>query len=112
LVVDDESNMRFVVRTILEGEGYTVIEAPNGAVALERTKASRPDVIVTDLMMPVMGGVDLIERLRADPTTAEISIVVLSASSLATSADIVLGKPFKPEILVEAVGSLGGKETE
>jgi CheY-like chemotaxis protein len=112
LVVDDESNMRFVVRTILEGEGYTVIEAPNGAVALERTKESRPDVIVTDLMMPVMAGADLIERLRADPATAEIPIVVVSATgSLATSADIVLGKPFEPEILVEAVGSLGGKET-
>jgi CheY-like chemotaxis protein len=65
LVVDDEPNMCFVVRTILEGEGYTVIEAPNGAVALERTKESQPDVIVTDLMMPVMGGVDLIERLPA-----------------------------------------------
>ena len=104
--------MRFVVRTILEGEGYTVIEAPNGAVALESTKESRPDVIVTDLMMPVMAGADLIERLRADPATAEIPIVVVSATgSLATSADIVLRKPFEPEILVEAVGSLVGKET-
>ena len=104
--------MRFVVRMILEGEGYTVIEAPNGAVALERTEESRPDVIVTDLMMPVMGGAELIARLRADPASAAIPIVVVSATgSLSTSADFVLGKPFKLELLVDAVGRLAGRKS-
>jgi CheY-like chemotaxis protein len=111
LVVDDESNMRFLIRMILEGAGYTVVEAPHGAAALERVKESRPGLVVTDLMMPVMGGRELIERLRADPATAAIPIVVLSTSagSLTTPADIVLGKPFKAEVLVEAVGLLAGQ---
>ena len=111
LVVDDEPNVRFLVRMILEGAGYAVVEASHGGDALECAKESRPGLVVTDLMMPVMGGRELIERLRADPDTAAIPIVVLSTSagSLTTSADIVLGKPFKPEVLVEAVGLLAGK---
>ena len=114
LIVDDESSMRFLTRMILEGAGYEVIEAPHGAAALERAKESRPDLVVTDLMMPVMTGRELVERLRADPETAAIPIVVISAnsSSVATAADAVLGKPFEPDALLSAarslVGSVGG----
>ena len=56
LVVDDESSMRFLLRMILESAGYEVVEAPHGAAALERAKESPPDLVVTDLMMPVMNG--------------------------------------------------------
>jgi CheY-like chemotaxis protein len=111
LVVDDESNMRFVIRMILEGAGYEVVEAPHGAAALERVKESRPALVVTDLMMPVMTGRELVERLRADPETASIPIVVISAnsSSVATAADAVLGKPFHPDALLSGVRLLAGK---
>jgi CheY-like chemotaxis protein len=111
LVVDDESNMRFLIRMILESAGYEVIEAAHGAAALDRMKESRVDLVVTDLMMPVMSGRELIERLRADPGTASIPIVVVSASSssVATTADVVLGKPFEPFALLEAAGALAGK---
>jgi len=111
LVVDDESNMRFLIRMILERAGYTVLEAPHGVAALQRAKESPPDLVVTDLMMPVMGGRELVERLRADPGTASIPIVVLSsnASSVATTADAILGKPFEPESLLEAARSLAGR---
>ena len=80
LVVDDESNMRFLIRMILEHAGYEVVEAAHGAAALERAKQSPPDLVVTDLMMPVMNGRELIERLRAEPETAGIPIVVVSAN--------------------------------
>lgn len=111
LVVDDESNMRFLIRMILESAGYTVQEAPHGAAALERAKESRPDLVVTDLMMPVMGGRELVERLRADPETAAIPIVVLSSNSrsVTTTADTILGKPFEPGSLLEAARSLAGR---
>ena len=111
LVVDDESNMRFLVRLILERAGYAVIEAPHGAAALERAQESRPDLVVTDLMMPVMGGRELVERLRANPETAAIPIVVLSSNSstVTTTADAVLGKPFEPDSLLEAARSLAGR---
>lgn len=108
LVVDDESNMRFLIRIILESAGYEVVEAAHGAAALERMKESQVDLVVTDLMMPVMTGRELVERLRADPGTASIPIVVVSASSIATAADAVLAKPFEPSALLEAASSLAG----
>lgn len=112
LVVDDESNMRFLLRLILEGAGYEVAEAPHGSSALELAHESRPDLIVTDLMMPVMGGHELIERLRADPETRGIPIVVVSANprAAAPGADAGLGKPFDPDALLEVVRSLTENE--
>jgi CheY-like chemotaxis protein len=110
LVVDDESNMRFLIRMILERAGYEVVEAVHGAAALERVKESRVDLVVTDLMMPVMTGRELVAHLRADPGTASIPIVVVSANSsfVSTAADVVLGKPFEPLALLEAAGALAG----
>jgi two-component system chemotaxis response regulator CheY len=110
LVVDDESNMRFLIRMILESVGYEVVEAAHGSAALERVKESRVDLVVTDLMMPVMSGRELVERLRADPETASIPIVVVSAntSTVATAANAVLAKPFEPFALLEAASSLAG----
>jgi CheY-like chemotaxis protein len=111
LVVDDESNMRFVLRMILEDGGYEVVEAAHGAAALERAKESQPDLVVTDLMMPVMTGRELIERLRADPQTAEIPIVAISANSSVTLDDVdaLLGKPFDPDELLETARSLAAE---
>lgn len=85
-----------------------MVEAHHGTAALERVQEARPDLIVTDLMMPVMGGRELIERLRSDPETATIPIVVLSANSglAAEDADAALSKPFDPDVLVETVQTL------
>lgn len=112
LVVDDESNMRFMLRLILETAGHEVAEAPHGAAALEQARQSRPDLVVTDLMMPVMNGRELIERLRADPATAGIPIVVVSANPRAPlpEADARLGKPFDADTLLETIRSLTENE--
>lgn len=113
-MVDDESSMRVLIRMILESVGCEVVEAAHGAAALVRVQESPPDLVVTDLMMPVMSGRELVERLRDDPETASIPIVVISASSssIATRADVVLGKPFEPFALLAATnvltGSVGG----
>lgn len=108
LIVDDESNMRFLLRLVLEGAGYEVVEAAHCAAALERAKESPPDLVVADLMMPVMSGRGLIERLRADLQTAEIPILVVSANPRSTPAgvDALIGKPFDPDELLEAARSL------
>ncbi len=110
LIVDDESSMRFLLRIILEGAGYEVVEAKHGAAALDRVKESRPNLVVTDLMMPVMNGRDLVGRLRADPETAGIPILLLSANpnAVVAAVDAVLGKPFDSEAVVEAARSLVG----
>jgi CheY-like chemotaxis protein len=109
LVVDDESNMRFLLRMVLEAEGYEVTEAPHGATALELVQEERPDLVVTDLMMPVMNGRELIERLRSDDETAEIPILVISSNPTAEvpgGADAALRKPFDHEALLDAARSL------
>jgi CheY-like chemotaxis protein len=111
LVVDDEESIRYLVRLVFELHGYEVDEAPNGAAALQRVAAEAPDVIVTDVMMPVMNGRELIAHLRADPATAAIPIIVVSASMSVksiTEGDRAYQKPFDQTILVEAADELLG----
>ncbi|MBA3843025.1 MAG: hybrid sensor histidine kinase/response regulator [Actinobacteria bacterium] len=113
LVVDDESSMRFLIRMIFEAEGFEVVEAHHGTAALERLKETpRPDLVVTDLMMPVMGGRELIERLRANPETAEIPILVVSANANITvpGADAALPKPFDSDALLDTARALGKRD--
>lgn len=112
LVVDDESNMRFLLRMIFETEGFEVVEAHHGAAALERVKEAKPDLVVTDLMMPVMNGRELVERLRADAETAGIPILVVSSSAgvAVVGADATLPKPFDLDALVDTARSLGRKD--
>lgn len=103
LVVDDDPGIRFVLRAILEKAGHEVVEAPHGAAALELITPQRlPDLVVTDLMMPVLGGEELIGRLRSAPATATIPIVVVSADAVAAwtlkasgLVEAVVPKPFE-----------------
>lgn len=112
LVVDDESNMRFVLRMVFESEGFEVVEAHHGAAALERVKEEVPDLVVTDLMMPVMNGRELVERLRADDATAGVPILVVSANKNpeATGADAALAKPFDIDVLLDTARALCRKD--
>lgn len=112
LVVDDESNMRFLLRMVFETEGFEVVEAHHGAAALERVKEDQPDLIVTDLMMPVMNGRDLVHQLRDDPETSVIPVVVISASRNVevAGADAALRKPFDLDALLDTVRSLSRKD--
>ncbi len=112
LIVDDEPNMRFLVRVTLEQAGYVVLEAHHGAAALALASESPPDLVITDLMMPVMGGRALIDRLRSNAATASIPIIVLSAngSLQAGDADVALGKPFEIDELLANVHTLAQKK--
>jgi CheY-like chemotaxis protein len=104
LIVDDEPDIRFIMRLIFEGAGHTVMEARHGGTGLKSVKATRPDLVITDAMMPTMGGLEFIARLRSDPETAAIPILAVSGNAeLATGADAVLRKPFRPnELLLTA----------
>jgi CheY-like chemotaxis protein len=111
LVVDDEPDIRHLLRVILELAGYLVVEAAHGEAALERVRHSPPQLVITDQMMPVMNGGELIERLRADGSTKAIPIVMISGTRGAQAgADAVLGKPFDPSELIVLVDGLTGKE--
>jgi CheY-like chemotaxis protein len=95
LVVDDEPDQRFLLRRIFERAGHEVADAGDGAAALSMVRASAPDLVVTDMMMPVMGGAELIRCLRGEPATADIPVLVASGDShLAGAADAVVPKPY------------------
>ena len=112
LVVDDEPDFRYLLAVILERAGYAVIEAAHGDAALEQVRSSEPRLVITDRMMPVMGGAELIERLRADEGTAGIPIVMLTATSGGEpDADAVLMKPFNHDELIELANRLTGRRS-
>jgi CheY-like chemotaxis protein len=114
LVVDDDPSTRFLLRLIFEAAGYDVSEAQNGIAALIRIKGALPDLVVTDIMMPVMDGGALIEHLRVEPRTKHLPILAVSANpkarGVAARADCVLGKPFDKSDLLAAVEALLVKE--
>jgi CheY-like chemotaxis protein len=107
LVVDDEPDQRFLLRRILQRAGYEVSEANDGAAALRAVRESAPDLVVTDVMMPVMNGVELIRCLREDPATARIPILAASGDThLAGAADAALAKPYEWRDLLTLVAAL------
>lgn len=105
LVVEDQPNIRRLLQVHLERAGYVVDLACDGLEGLERVGTERPDLIVLDMMMPNLDGLQVLERLKADPQTGEIPVVVLSArdsdvqirEGLLGGADMYLSKPFDPE---------------
>ncbi|NJN95924.1 MAG: response regulator [Anaerolineales bacterium] len=82
LTVDDDADMRDMLRRTLEKEGWRVNEADNGQAGLERVEAQRPDVILLDLMMPKMDGFDFVAALRQEETGRSIPIVVVTAKEI------------------------------
>jgi CheY-like chemotaxis protein len=107
LTVDDEPDVLFLLRVIFERAGHSVMEAQNGGVALEAIQQQKPDVIITDLMMPVMDGREFVENLKQDPKTSSIPIIMLTANpNGAVGADVVMRKPFSNSEIVEQVESL------
>jgi DNA-binding response OmpR family regulator len=109
LVVDDEEGIRVLCRVNLELEGYDVIEAADGPTALESARSKRPDLIFLDVMLPRMDGWDVLTELKADPHTAHIPVVMLTARTSeedqlrAWGGGVMeyLAKPFNPRRLVD-----------
>jgi CheY-like chemotaxis protein len=110
LLVDDDRKTLRPLRILLEGEGYRVLTAFSGDAAVCITEADRPDLIVTDWMMPGMDGVALCRRLKADKATAEIPVVMLSAAQPPLPGerlwDVLLRKPTPIERLIDVVSNL------
>jgi threonine synthase len=83
LIVDDNTDSRRLILRILQAHGdFTLREAQDGSEALERARHSPPDLLILDLMMPEMDGFRVLDELRADPTTNEIPVIVVTAKSL------------------------------
>lgn len=111
LVADDDPVILNLLEVNFEMEGFDVVTAEDGAVALEKARASRPDIIVLDVMMPRMTGHEVAAELKADPSLADVPVIFVSAK--AQGADVARGmelgaadyvtKPFDPIDLVDRV---------
>jgi CheY-like chemotaxis protein len=114
LCADDDRDILALLALRLERAGYRVAQAVDGEQALTLARDLRPDVVVLDVMMPRMSGTDVVAALRADPETAGLRVVLLSARAqeadvargLDAGADAYLAKPFQAPELIELVGRL------
>lgn len=111
LAVDDERHIVRLVEVNLQRAGYEVVTAYDGREALEKVKAENPDLVVLDVMMPYMDGFEVLKHLKADPTTAEIPVIMLTAKAQdadvfrgwQSGVDCYLTKPFNPMELLTFV---------
>lgn len=114
LVVDDETHITHVVSLKLRNAGYDVTTAADGEEALERALSEHPDLVITDLQMPYMSGLELCVRLREHPSTRDLPAIMLTARGHALDEDElaktnireVMSKPFSPRQILESVQSL------
>jgi DNA-binding response OmpR family regulator len=114
LICDDEPNLRELIRVSL-GSGYAVVEAGDGEQALALARSMRPDLVILDVMMPRLNGLDVLTELGADPTLAETRVLVVTAQpasqeeARAKGADDVIVKPFDPDELADLAAALIGR---
>ena len=114
LIVEDEADILQLVRLYLEKEGYRTCTASTGLEGLRQAKSEHPDLVILDLMLAEMDGLEVCKRIRADPKTAMIPIIMLTAKAeesdtiigLELGADDYVTKPFSPKALVARVKAL------
>ena len=111
LIVDDEFHIVQVVAIKLRNNGFEVLTAENGAVAYQLACEQHPDIIITDYQMPVMSGLELIEKLRQNSETEALPVVMLTARNFSIEDDqrqrlrisACLSKPFSPREVLQTV---------
>lgn len=114
LIIDDEDDIRAILTYNLEKENYRVLNASNGKDGIELAQQHTPDLVLLDVMMPEMDGIEVCEFLRAAPKTENISICFLTARSedysqiagLEAGADDYVSKPIKPKVLVSRIKAI------
>ena len=120
LAVDDERHIVRLVQINLQKAGYEVVTATNGIEALDLVAQVKPDLVVMDVMMPEMDGLEALEKMKADPEMAKIPVIMLTAkaqdadvfSGWQKGADLYLTKPFNPAELLNFVKRIFSSQTE
>lgn len=116
LVVDDNPDAITILRSTLESRGFTVVVENNGTSALEAANAEPPDLILLDVMMPEMSGMEVLQRLKETPRTAQIPVILVTAktqdedviSGYQVGADYYITKPFTTKQLLYGVNLVLG----
>jgi two-component system, OmpR family, alkaline phosphatase synthesis response regulator PhoP len=117
LIVEDHPTMREAMRLVLEGEGFDIDEASDGAQALSAVHQQPPDLVLLDMSIPGVSGPDVLAAVKRDPTTSEVRVIVVTATgeegraaAMAGGADHYFTKPFSPIALLQAVEEVLGPE--
>jgi two-component system, OmpR family, phosphate regulon response regulator PhoB len=113
LIADDDPSLRLLVSTTLSGDEYTILEAENGVEALLQTKAQHPVLVLLDVNMPDLDGLEVCRRIKADPELDDVKIIILTGgtgpadqeAAKAAGADTYLTKPFRPLELLKLIDS-------
>ena len=114
LVVEDSVTQREIIDDLLKGSGLTVKTAGDGVEALEQMQGNCPDIVVMDIVMPRMNGYELCRRIKTDPKTERVPVVMCSSKGeefdrywgMKQGADAYIAKPFQPQELVGTVKQL------
>ncbi len=114
LVVDDSTMVRIILAECLESSGFEVIEAIDGIEAIEQIQTHRPDLVITDIVMPRMNGYELCRWIKSDPRTKSIPVMMCTTKDedfdrywgLKQGADAYIAKPYRPLEMVNAVKHL------
>ena len=117
LVVDDNPDSIAIMRTILEAKGYRVLVAASGAEALQQVKTESPDLVLLDVMMPEMSGLEVLQHIKEDAQTGRLPVILVTAkthdddvlSGYQYGADYYITKPFTPKQLVYGIDLVLGK---
>jgi two-component system sensor histidine kinase/response regulator len=107
LVVEDEAPVADIIRLLVEDLGYRVVTAPNGAEGLEVARREKPNLVISDIMLPLMPGDELCRRLKQEPEHSGVKVVLMSAAGArraeGAGADAFVHKPFDLETVEELV---------
>jgi two-component system cell cycle response regulator DivK len=117
LVVEDQEDLRGVLRTLLTGSGYEALEAENGEIGVQMAKAERPDLILMDIQMPTIDGYGATRQIKADPKLAAIPIIAVSSFAMkgdeekakAAGCDHYVTKPYSPVQVLRVIRGLLGE---
>ncbi len=93
LVVEDEPAIAEVLRHLLEEEGYQIVLASNGQKALDQLGEVRPDLVLSDLMMPMLTGTEMLSMMQSDPVLSQIPVILMSAAGSTPAAIAISGMP-------------------
>jgi two-component system cell cycle response regulator DivK len=116
LVVEDQEDLRGVLRTLLTGSGYEMLEAADGQAGVAAAKAERPDLILMDIQMPVIDGYEATRLIKADPNLKATPVIAVSSFAMkgdeekarASGCDSYVTKPYSPMQLLRVIrGYLG-----
>lgn len=111
LIVDDDPNCRQILELMLARQGWSLYFADNGVEGLRQARAVKPDLVLMDVLMPQMTGMDAVRHLKADPALTEVPVFAITAlafdeerrAAYAAGFDLVITKPFSRRQLLDAV---------